>query len=314
MKFLVSEEDIAKHYAGDGIGRYQSFSGYQALGEYKQLSARIDQKIRQEFATIFDASPWTVERWCSGNRGSAPRCVQGVEFLKKRRLVPLRTDSETLGLVTYLAGLNWHAGSISIPKSGQPAYVPEFKIAMPLHLDEIAQALNLKFRHSEKYKRYTLESYITLLLAELGLPTNGTKNRFERAYPRFIDVLLQEHLDDHVALFLGTQVLTKAEAKDTARYLVYNTPKCDEAMARRTSAHVYELYQRVFPGVRIAPPVQVPNQRRGPNATALQLETADYGDIVKQTHDCVMRNLAQFMPVEKFPLRAEHQLKELPAS
>ncbi len=284
MKTFVSEEDIAKHYAQDGARRYELYRQFQRMnGEATPKRLGI--------------SPFTLRRWRQGRK---PKCVQGVDFLMERGLVPLHSDSSTLGIATYVAGLNWHSGMISAPNTAQPlpprkrqpAYVPQFYFSEPLHLDEIEQVLDLKLKHVKKHKRYELSSKITLLLSRLGLPKNGRKATCDFAYPKFIDELLEQGDTARVALFLGTQALTLADDHG-ASYAIKNVGKESIAAALATGDAVYQLYRKVFPELYILTPAAYQNQRQGPYVTAMRLPHDEYQMLVEKTHAQIRKEIEE---------------------
>jgi hypothetical protein len=253
---IVSENDIVKYYSADEQRRYRAYAG---------------------------------------SDGSRPRSVKGVEFLCERGLLPLMTNSPKLGLMTYIAGLNWHAGAINID-SNQHAACPQFyvgKYDQFASLPGAANALRIpltpdpKESPEPKYNRFTMPAPMTLLLAELGLPSNGSKAAFAEPYPDIVDTLLLNGDKDRIALFLGSQVLTKAR-RGAGGMIVSTIKKDTEELAWRTGEETYYLYREVFPSIAFSKPRPFSSQRRRDGkmeyCTQTQMCREKYQTLVDKTH------------------------------
>lgn len=251
---IVSEEDIVKYYAPEEIKRYRAFQKLESM--HPGMSGDEIQGILTDIKTVVTSD--TLTNW--QDEITRPKVAECIQFLKERNLLPLTTESPTLGLMTYLTGLNWHAGNTHV-QQGQPASCPQFYLANPLHLDEIARALDLPLQHPEKCERYALPARVALLFSEMGLPTNGRKASFQDAYPAFLEALLLNQDRDRVALFLGTQALTRA-GKHADGVLLKTIEKETEELAQRTGNELHELYREVFPDVYLGKPKLVKKRVR----------------------------------------------------
>lgn len=290
---IVSEDDIVKYYAPDEIKRYRAFQKLESM--HPGMSEDEMQGVLAEVKAV--VSPWTLEQWQDGLR--VPKVAKSLQFLKERNLLPLTTESPTLGLMTYLAGLNWHAGTTHV-QQGQPASCPQFYLADPLHIDDIAKALDLKLTHSEKRERYALPSQTALLFSEMGLPTNGTKASGQDAYPVFLDALLVHEDRNRVALFLGTQALTRA-GKHADAVLLSSIEKETAELAQRTGNELHALYREVFPDVYLGKPNLVEKRVRKKKDDAqnhyyatFRVSRKNYYKITELTHARIERELRTY--------------------
>ena len=216
-----------------------------------------------------------------------PRSVKGVHFLRERSLLPLVTGSPKLGLMAYVAGLNWYAGSIHIGKTS--ACCPQFyvgKYDRCASLPGVASALHVplapdpKLNPNPKYDRYTMPSAMALLLSELGIPSNGSKADFAEPYPDIVDTLLL-HDHERTALFLGAQLLTQA-SRHSGDILVSTIEKSTEELAQRTGNETYHLYREVFPSIEIGKPKL--HAAHGKFYATIRMSESKYDALVERTH------------------------------
>ena len=275
---IVSDLDILKYYCADEQRRYHAYQ------QFRKFAPGTDAEWLAEETGV---SACTLARWERSREnpddtaGSQPRSVQGIEFLAQRGMLPLTTRSPALGLVSYLAGLNWHSGAIHTPSEGQPASCPQFYVDQSSLLVNVAKTLNIPVQYSEDHSRYTLPAQVTLLFSELGIPGNGGKASHAEPYPDIVDTLLMFEQMPRVALFLGAQALTQA-GKHAGSVIVAGIKKDTPELARMTGDAMYALYCQAFPGLEPGTPkIQ---ESHGKHYATLRMSEDKYQSIVEHTH------------------------------
>lgn len=274
---IVEDLDILKYYCADEQRRYHA---------YRQFKAHAPGTNPAFLAEEIGVSPFTLARWegDSDNSeavGSRPASVKGIEFLAQRGMLPLTTQSPALGLVAYLAGLNWHSGAIHAPQQGQPASCPQFYVNQSSLIANVAKTLNIPVQYSEDHSRYTLPAQMTLLFSELGIPSNGSKASYTEPYPDIVDTLLNFEQPQRVALFLGSQALTQA-TKHTGSAIIPSIKKDTPELARITGEAMYAFYRQSFPWLEPGTPKL--QESHGKHYATIRMSEEKYQSIVEHTH------------------------------
>lgn len=279
---IVEDLDILKYYCTDERRRYHA---------YRQFKSYAPGTDTAWLAKEIGVSPFTLARWEGDSDnpetvGSRPASVKGIDFLIERGLLPLTTQSPTLGLASYLAGLNWHSGAIHTPGEGQPASCPQFYVDQSSLLTNVAKTLDIPLQYSEDHNRYTLPAQITLLFSELGIPGNGGKASHAEAYPDIVDTLLTFEQMPRVALFLGSQVLTQA-GKHAGSVIISGIKKDTPDLARMTGDAMYALYRQAFPGLEPGTPKL--QESHGKHYATLRMSEEKYQSLVERTHELLRK-------------------------
>jgi hypothetical protein len=279
---IVEDLDILKYYCKDEQRR--AFA-------YERFTAYAPGTNQEWLAQETGVSPSTLARWERSRDnpelpGSKPASVKGLDFLRERGLLPLTTESPTLGMVSYLAGLNWHSGGIHTPSEGQPASCPQFYVGPSSLLTSVAKTLNIPVQYSEDHNRYTLPAQLTLLFSELGIPGNGGKASHAEPCPDIVDTLLNFEQLQRVALFLGSQALTQA-SKHAGSVIIAGIKKDTPELARMTGDAMYALYRQAF-GVETGTPkiqeARGKHQEPPKHYATLRMSEEKYQSIVEHTH------------------------------